>query len=188
MKSRWALLLSIVLTGCYNYYGPAYYGNESIYLPKPISIDTSHTSAYVLASGTFGNGFNQGERNLFGELTLCQAHTFKYVSIAYAGFAYQGIYDFGQKNDPDFYSFIKTRSRSFEGYGYRTNIDINIPFENLDWHIIGMEYVRAREKGSYGNLVNELAAYPDVKTIPSETMNTYGFYTDLTFYSKEWVG
>jgi hypothetical protein len=148
MKKRLSIILLIVavmtMNSCVTKYGIANIGSESKYIPKPVYKDTTEKATYL--TGQFyhnlGDGYNPDELSYFGDIMINKSHTSKNFNYSYGGIFYLGNYFV---NEIPKYKGMKT----FYGSALTGEINFNIPFNKVDWRIIGLRTTAIYEQGSF---------------------------------------
>lgn len=139
------IVLGITVSSCVPIYFMANSGVEPIVFTKPVYRDTATVTEYI--GGKFSHSIDSayyhiGETNYFGQLYYFRTHTNKNYSFSYGGYGYMGDYNVqavqayrGKKN--------------YFGGGISGDICLNLPFEFIDFRIIGLKGTLFYEDGDF---------------------------------------
>ena len=153
MRAFLLFALSVLtFQNCTHRLGAGIFGNDLPYLGKPLLLGDSAASAtYVSAGINGGYGYSsQADANGSGFVALHRAHTWRWGSVAYGGFAYAGQYHIGEKTfsqpvyDPQSRQTVSVNPFSgpatYFGGGVRVSADLNLPLSPYaDLRILGIE-------------------------------------------------
>lgn len=115
------------------FYGVGNIGSESRLLLKPVYNDTIRKASYVTGhfSHDFGSGYQANENDYYFDLMLHRSYTAKTLGYSYGGSCYLGNYDASV-------GYPHNGPKSFYGASITGEINTNIPFDGVDWRIIGV--------------------------------------------------
>jgi len=154
-------VLPLFLVGCSTYYGNVNYAEESSVYLKPSYRDSDQIGHYISGSvqTSLIENNNAYKGFTYGNFSYNKGITKENVNFAYGGFVYGGKINFTEANlekynvDPttgiptetslvpeDFYFF---------GGGFSGEVEYNMPFDWVDWRIIGLKATLSYEESEY---------------------------------------
>jgi hypothetical protein len=202
MRAFLLFALSVLtFQNCTHRLGAGIFGNDLPYLGKPLLLGDSAASAtYVSAGINGGYGYSsQADANGSGFAALHRAHTWRWGSVAYGGFAYAGQYHIGEKTfsqpvyDPQSRQTVSVNPFSgpatYFGGGVRVSADLNLPLSPYaDLRILGIEIARSTETGYLTHLRQWIPErteprWPSGRTrwlvVRDRDLTTFGFTSEL---------
>jgi len=150
-------------------YGPALYGRDISYQPKPLSSDSVHHANYAsisFNSGEAPNSTNSSDGIKNAQINIGQGFTFDHLNLSYAAFGDLGTYNNHsvlESAEPNYFN-----SKSFGNIGGRFSVNTFVTSGNVDIRFIGFEMAYSHEFGSYAVYRKFLEGQP-YYTVTSQT-------------------
>lgn len=122
---------------------------EPVVFAKPVYRDSAFVTSYVggkFNRSEFMNPYSDMHSNYFGQLNWSQTQTEKYFNLSYGAFGYYGQITLDQYESPE--PFVTTNKGYFGG-GISADIQLNLPFENVNIRPIGFRGSAVYEDGEF---------------------------------------
>ncbi|UZR95254.1 hypothetical protein [Chondrinema litorale] len=152
MKYLIPFFMLLVLVSCTRtyYYGAGNFVTESSVLPKPVYRGERAKGTYLQGSYYHTLEDEPTEVNpiefssiQLGELSYIKSYTGKNINAAYSAIVHGGVYDANAVGE------FNGGSKNFFGGGVTGELNLNIPFNRVDWRIIGGKFSMMYEGGDY---------------------------------------
>lgn len=147
-------ILSFSCASVKNEYGRANIIDPNIISIKPTYRDSAATAVYI--GGSIGaskeNGaYNREESFQVNSFNAHIATTKKNFNASIGGYGFWGDYQTTE------YPGFASGDQSFKGYGINGNININLPFDYLDWRLLGLNLNYQHENGDFFDFRRRIA-------------------------------
>lgn len=149
LNKTWVFLLIIslpVFNGCTPRYGVANLGSQTKYLAKPAYQEEEEKATYLFGQFYQSTGYDTvfpvNFISYYGDLAYVKSSSAADHNMAYAMFFSGGNYRVRSLENYNGNKF-------FLGGGFIGDINVNIPFKNVDWRIIGIKGAVTYENGEY---------------------------------------
>lgn len=119
---------------------------EPIVFVKPVYRDSAFITSYVggkFNRSEFMNLYSDMHSNYIGQLNWSQTQTEKYFNLSYGVFGYYGQVSLNE------YQNTQMIDKSYFGGGISTDIQLNLPFENVNIRPIGIRAAALYEDGEF---------------------------------------
>lgn len=122
---------------------------EPIVFAKPVYRDSAFVTSYVggkFNRSEFMNPYSDMYSNYFGQLNWSQTQTEKYFNLSYGAFGYYGQITLDQYES---YEPFDITNKGYFGGGISADIQLNLPFENVNIRPIGIRGSAVYEDGEF---------------------------------------
>jgi hypothetical protein len=167
------LALSSCLT---RHYGPGQYQNDIQNMIKSYSKDSVKSRFYASGeilsqSGAAGTGnSNSWLANVY------YSNTIPHFNFSYGALAFTGNYAKGMAD-----TLVKPNNKKFYGYGFNGSTSFYLSGRNIDWRVIGADFVYTHESGEYLQFRRSVYRLPNVLSAPEADMFTYAIFTEFSW-------
>lgn len=141
-------VLALALSSCSTFF----IGNsniEPIVFAKPVYSDSAFVTSYVggkFNRSEFMNPYSDMYSNYFGQLNWSQTQTEKFFNLSYGAFGYYGQITLDQYESPEPFDIT---NKGYFGGGISADIQLNLPFKNVNIRPIGFRGSAVYEDGEF---------------------------------------
>ena len=172
---------ALLLSSCSHYYAPVLYRNSAFYQPKPLSGDSAKSATYITGGLGASTGTNLNDNIYMGQLSLDEAHTFDNFNLSYGVFGYAGTYQNTSLQTTDAGYF---NSKAFLGYGGKFSADFFTKMENIDFRLLGVEFLYSNETGEYADYRNAVKANSNIYSDPNNSVFSGALTSEVAWKGK----
>lgn len=122
---------------------------EPVVFVKPVYRDSASITSYVggkFNRSEFMNPYSDMHTNYFGQLNWSQTQTEKYFNLSYGAFGYYGQITLNQYESSEPFDIT---NKGYFGGGVSADIQLNLPFENVNIRPIGIRGSLLYEDGEF---------------------------------------
>lgn len=122
---------------------------EPVVFAKPVYRDSAFVTSYVggkFNRSEFMNPYSDMHSNYFGQLNWSQTQTEKYFNLSYGAFGYYGRIALDQYESSEPFDIT---NKGYFGGGISADIQLNLPFENVNIRPIGFRGSAVYEDGEF---------------------------------------
>jgi hypothetical protein len=167
-------------------YGPALYGHDISYQPKPLSNDSVHHANYAsisLSSGEAPNTFNSRDGIKSAQVNIGQGFTFNHLNLSYAAFGDAGTYNNQTILESGQANYFNTKS--FGNIGGRFSVNTFLTSGNVDIRVIGFEMAYSHEFGDYAAYRKSVNGQSNYFINSQTDLVTLGGTTEVIWHSAQ---
>ena len=179
------IFIACFFSACSTTYGPARYGSPSSFLHKPVQLDSLHGQTFLHARGKYGNGYNDNDEIVEGELFIYRGHNSKYLNLAYGGYAFGGNYKLMQRLQEERQLPEEwLGNKGYYGWGLQLEAGFQLPLTpGLVWRIIQLGYTYQQENGTFSRFRRQLSGFPqnDLLVVYESSFHSLTYSTELVF-------